>query len=767
MKVFMNLTQERFGLRNLAVSVCMVLLALFALAMPVQAQGSGGCKIGTGPVTPMTGEILSPNDPLLLQIMVSTDNTATCNHIGTGWAIATDPGFALNTLVYDSGFSSAFDLTSTTIQQPQLQPGSTYWWRAYIQVTNSGSLEWMEVKDTFTTSGSSGGGSGTPAPQIFNLSLTQGVSGDVVTVIGSGFAAGFDPQLGGWQSVVEFGGQTIPTTLVDNNTLTFTVPNNNCGNYSVQVVNPDPAILIDPVSNMTTFEIICFNPPPGAGLPTPQITSLSPSTANPGDVVSVNGSNFLDFFLGEVSDIYFDGSKMQTSFVSAGELRFTVPTLTPCGNIDVYVSTTDGQFNFVNSNTVSLNIPCGGGNAGNLPVPNIQSLSPNSGPAGTTVKVNGNNFLQTTQNIIVTPGSEILFDGNLMTTTFNSQTELEFTIPANASCGNHQVQVRTPAQALNDPPAMSNTTTFNVTSGCSGGGGGGNRGSNGTPTAKFTYSPSTVQVNQSIQFTNQSTDPDGSTDIKTITWNFGDGNTSTSSNPTHTYRTAGTFNVQLRVVDSAGNSNSATKTVTVSNTTGPGPNPGTLSVEQAIARMVPNDPNSANANAVIGDKEIKQAVTYWIMASEVPNTGGQKVTDSKILDLIKKWVSGATVTTNSPTSMMVSDAEAQYQLDQLMHGVAPRPAPFSLNAVHLQKASSERWTLRARGQGIERIQVQVFDTSGRLIINQESNGNGLTLLALDTHGNRLANGVYLYMVTVFNTRGQPLHSGIEGWVVLR
>jgi len=764
MTFYQHLNQRWGRFATITIYTCLVLLLVLGFGKQVQAQGGGGCKIGTAPVSPSSGATISLNDPLTLSVNVITDNTQDCNHIGTAWQIATDSSFAANTLVFDSGFSSLFDVESTTIQQPQLQEATTYWWRAYIQVTKAGVLGWIEIADTFSTASSGGFGFGTPTPQILNLSAAQGSSGDVITVSGSGFMIMFDPVFGPWQSTIEFGGQALPTTVVNDFMLEFIVPVFNCGSYTIQVINPDPTIIGgSPSSNLTIFDIPC---PQGGGLPTPAINNLSPSTANPGDVISVNGSDFMDFFLGEVSNIYFDGSLMQTTFISTNELRFSVPAIAPCGNVDVHVSNTDGQLSFVNSNTTSLNIPCVGG-SNNPPTPNIQMLSPNSGAAGTTVKVNGSNFTQTSQNIIVVPGSEILFNGNMTTTTYLSATQLEFVVPANASCGNHQVQVRNPGLAVNDPSANSNTTTFNVTSGCSGGGGGGNRGNNGAPTAKFSYSPSSVQVNQVVQFNNQSTDPDGSTDIKSINWTFGDGNSSTSASPTYTYRTTGTFTVQLRVVDSVGNSNSTSQSITISGTTGPGPNPGTLSVEQALARAVPNDPNSANANQVIGDQEIKQGVTYWIMGAQVPNTGGQMVGDNKILDLIKKWISATLISTNAAPMPLVSDAEAQYHLEQLMHGVEPAPAPFSLNSVHLQTTTSERWTLSAQGQGIERIQIQVFDASGRLLINQSSNGNNLTLLAFDQQGNRLANGVYLYIVTASSFHGQRLHSGIKGWVVLR
>ncbi|MCB9234930.1 MAG: PKD domain-containing protein [Bacteroidia bacterium] len=60
--------------------------------------------------------------------------------------------------------------------------------------------------------------------------------------------------------------------------------------------------------------------------------------------------------------------------------------------------------------------------------------------------------------------------------------------------------------------------------------------------AAFTYATSGL----SVAFANQST-----ASIPAYIWHFGDGNSSTLANPTHTYAAAGTYNVELFVYDSA------------------------------------------------------------------------------------------------------------------------------------------------------------------------------------------------------------------------
>src|SRR5256885_11049301 len=87
-----------------------------------------------------------------------------------------------------------------------------------------------------------------------------------------------------------------------------------------------------------------------------------------------------------------------------------------------------------------------------------------------------------------------------------------------------------------------------------GGGGGG-----GTPTANFTYSASGLTVS----FTDTSTDSGGT--IGSHAWNFGDGVTSSATNPTHTYAAGGTYSVTETVTDSSnGSPSSKTSAVTVS-----------------------------------------------------------------------------------------------------------------------------------------------------------------------------------------------------------
>lgn len=73
------------------------------------------------------------------------------------------------------------------------------------------------------------------------------------------------------------------------------------------------------------------------------------------------------------------------------------------------------------------------------------------------------------------------------------------------------------------------------------------------PVADFSANRTTVQVNETINFTDNS-----EYDPTSWLWNFGDGTTSTEQNPTHAYAAAGTYSVSL-TVENANGSDSETK----------------------------------------------------------------------------------------------------------------------------------------------------------------------------------------------------------------
>ena len=100
-------------------------------------------------------------------------------------------------------------------------------------------------------------------------------------------------------------------------------------------------------------------------------------------------------------------------------------------------------------------------------------------------------------------------------------------------------------------------------------------GTNVTPTAHVSVAQSLVTVpQQSIAFSGSFTDP-GVLDTHRVTWNFGDGASSTANygpggsatlSASHSYAAAGTYTLRLTVIDDDGGAGQATATVTVQTT---------------------------------------------------------------------------------------------------------------------------------------------------------------------------------------------------------
>ena len=81
------------------------------------------------------------------------------------------------------------------------------------------------------------------------------------------------------------------------------------------------------------------------------------------------------------------------------------------------------------------------------------------------------------------------------------------------------------------------------------------------PTADFTFLPKTPKAGEEVNFADKSYDPDGN--IESWSWDFGDGLTSTDSEPSHTYASGGNYSVTLTVRDDKGMEGVKRLTITV------------------------------------------------------------------------------------------------------------------------------------------------------------------------------------------------------------
>lgn len=73
----------------------------------------------------------------------------------------------------------------------------------------------------------------------------------------------------------------------------------------------------------------------------------------------------------------------------------------------------------------------------------------------------------------------------------------------------------------------------------------------------------------------------------------------------------------------------------------------------------------------------------------------------------------------------------------------------------------------AQGIGIAETKVELFTLTGKRVLQATEEGQAVTLNLTDEHGRVLANGVYLYIVTVRGWDGQELRGAVRKLVVLR
>jgi len=126
----------------------------------------------------------------------------------------------------------------------------------------------------------------------------------------------------------------------------------------------------------------------------------------------------------------------------------------------------------------------------------------------------------------------------------------------NISEGDHIAFIRALDSSGNEIlPAEYETETFSINL-------------NSPPKAKFDFTPSNPEVLETVQFNDNSTDPNGDSTINKWEWDFGDGTTQTITNSTNgdttkSYSEPGTFDVKLTVFDDKGLSDSKTRQVQV------------------------------------------------------------------------------------------------------------------------------------------------------------------------------------------------------------
>ena len=230
-------------------------------------------------------------------------------------------------------------------------------------------------------------GASTAVPNLTSLSPTSGSIGTSVTITGINFGSTQG------SSTVAFNGVATTPTSWSNTQIVTPVPGGTfTGNVVVNVSNL--------ISNGLAFTDT------SAG-----ILGVSPASGAIGIPVTITGVNF-----GSTqgsSTVTFNGTAASPTSWSNTQIVGPVPSGTSSGNVVVTVSgAASNGFYFT------------------VTVPAISTLSPTSGPTGTSVTISGSNFGATQGS------SSVTFNGTAATPTSWSSTSIVVPVPAAANTGN-------------------------------------------------------------------------------------------------------------------------------------------------------------------------------------------------------------------------------------------------------------------------------------------------------------------------------------------
>ena len=195
-----------------------------------------------------------------------------------------------------------------------------------------------------------------PNPVITSITPSSGPIGTQVTVRGTGFGATQG------SSTLKLQGPAATIISWSDTQIVATVPPGSMTGYILVTVSG-----VNSHAGDVDFTI-----------PPPQITSLSPSSGAPNSSVTINGSGFraTQSAAGNSSTVYFNGLSASVSSWSDTQIVATVPSSAATGPVTVsgFGANSNGDVVFTLANPV------------------ITSISPSSGPVGSSVQINGSGF---------------------------------------------------------------------------------------------------------------------------------------------------------------------------------------------------------------------------------------------------------------------------------------------------------------------------------------------------------------------------------------
>jgi hypothetical protein len=249
----------------------------------------------------------------------------------TGTNFGTSQGISTVTFAGTVATPTSWSNTSIVVPAPGLIAGSVS-----VVVTVNGATS-NPATYTFT-------------PGVASVAPASGPVGASVTITGSDFGA-----VQG-SSTVTFGGLSVTPSSWSDNSISVNVPS------SLGVGNVPLVVTVNGVSGNGNFTV------------TPGITSLTPSSGPVGSSLTIVGTNFGS--TQGTSSVTIGGLVATTTSWNAGSIAVAVPNGLATGNASVVV--TVGGFS---SPSVNFGVK-----------PGITSLTPASGPVGTSITIAGTSF---------------------------------------------------------------------------------------------------------------------------------------------------------------------------------------------------------------------------------------------------------------------------------------------------------------------------------------------------------------------------------------
>jgi hypothetical protein len=307
--------------------------------------------------------------------------------------------------IYGSGFTNASSVnfggslaTPTVISDSQITvtaPAHAAG-TVYVQVTTPLGTSSAVVAGQFTyTPGSSG------SVVVTYVTPASGVAGTSVTIYGSGFSGA---------TSVSFGGSLATPTVVNDSQITVTAPAHSAGTVDITVTTPFGTSAIV-VADQFTYT--------SGSSSSVVVTYVTPASGIAGTSVTVYGTGFTG-----ATYVSFGGATATPTVINDSQITVIAPAHA-AGTVDITVTTPFGTSAIVVADQFTYTASSG---------PYITSISPTSGPAGTTVTIYGSGF---------TGATSVSFGGLYATYTVNSDTQITATAPSTQTVGLVNVVVTT------------------------------------------------------------------------------------------------------------------------------------------------------------------------------------------------------------------------------------------------------------------------------------------------------------------------------------